>query len=294
MGVVDTSTTAHAAPLNGWRAWAALVRFDRTISATLYVFLGAYLAEDFPALADGRVIRAALVVSLVVAFGFAINDCCDVPVDSIGRQNRPLPSGRISRRSAMRLAWALASGALAVASTLGAQLAAFAAATVSLAAAYSFWLKRTLLVGNACMALLVSAIPIYGALGTATLPPNVLAAAVMTFFYFCAQEILYNVEDFNEDRQAGLRTTAVRVGFPGALTLARLLLVVYAMAATAPWAIGIAGSSYLVAVLLCSVLPSLAVAVWLWCRVDLTTVRLAVKTTRAIWLSSVVPLLLLK
>ena len=51
-----------------------------------------------------------------------------------------------------------------------------AAGTVTLAAAYSFWLKNTLLLGNVAMAVLVASIPVYGAMAAGRVTLAVLAA----------------------------------------------------------------------------------------------------------------------
>lgn len=276
------------------RAWLSLVRLDRTLAATLYALLGAYLVAGAGALAGSAVVRATAVVGLVVAFGFALNDYCDVQVDSIGRPHRPIPSGRISRRAAGRLAWVLAATALAIAATLGSRMAAIAAGTLLLSAAYSFRLKDTLLLGNGAMALLVSTIPIFGALAAGTVTPAVLAAAAMTFPYIFAQEVLYNVEDERDDRQAGLRTTATRLGVARALRLFRVLAGIFIVLAILPWVLGIARDGYLYAVLFCSVVPTLAVIGLLSLRSTADAISLAVNVTRLTWLSSFIPLVLLR
>ena len=276
------------------RAWLSLVRFDRTLAATLYVLLGAYLAGGAGTLADSAVIRATIVVGLVVASGFALNDYCDVRVDSIGRPHRPIPSGRVARAAAGRLAWGLAAAALAVGVTLGPRMAAVAAGTLVLSAAYSFRLKNTLVLGNGAMALLVSAIPIFGALAAGTVTPAVLAAASMTFPYIFAQEVLYNIEDEPADREARLRTTATRLGIARALALFRTCAAIFIALALLPWLLGIARDRYLYSALLCSIVPTLAVIGLLTLPRGEHAIRLAVNVTRLIWLSSFIPLVLLR
>jgi geranylgeranylglycerol-phosphate geranylgeranyltransferase len=276
------------------RALLELVRFDRTVAASLYTLLGAYLAADAARLLSSEVARAALVVGLVVAFGFAINDCCDVEVDTLGRPGRPIPSGRVSRRFAIAFAWSLAAAALAVAATLGPWLALYAAGTLALSAAYSFRLKSTLLLGNAAMAVLVSAIPLFGALAAGGATVAVASAALMIFPFVFAQEVLYNIEDEEQDRRAGLKTTATRLGPAGALRVVRWLGAAFVAVAILPWALGLASDPYLFAILICSVLPTIAVLVVLSVRTNDLAIARSVTTTRLIWVSSVLPLVLLK
>jgi geranylgeranylglycerol-phosphate geranylgeranyltransferase len=283
-----------AAVVRESRAWFGLVRIDRTLAAMLYVLLGAYLAGGAGVLADSAVVRATIVVGLIVASGFALNDYCDIRVDSIGRPHRPIPSGRVGHAAAGRLAWGLAATALAIAATLGPRMVAVAAGALVLSAAYSLRLKDTLVLGNGAMALLVSAIPVFGALAAGTVTPAVLAAASMTLPYIFAQEVLYNVEDEPADRQVGLRTTATRLGVARALTLFRTFAAIFIALALLPWLLGIARDRYLYAALLCSIVPMLAVIGLLTLRSGENAIRIAVNVTRLIWLSSFIPLVLLR
>jgi geranylgeranylglycerol-phosphate geranylgeranyltransferase len=271
-----------------------LVRFDRTAAAASYTLLGAYLVAEPAQLFSSPVLRAMLVVGFVVAFGFAINDYCDIEVDLRGRPHRPIPSGRISRPVAFVVAWGLAGGALAVAATLGQGLVLFTVGTLLLSTAYSYRLKSTLLLGNAAMAVLVAAIPVFGALAAGQVTGVVLATASMMFPFVFAQEVLYNVEDEQQDRDAGLRTTATQLGRSRALLVFKMLAATFVVFAILPWVRGIGSDAYLYAILPCSVAPTLAVIVLLSLCETEPAIRWSANATRLVWLSSVLPLILLK
>jgi len=271
-----------------------LVRLPQTLVAVAFLLLGAYLGAESAAWVAPPVLRAALVVGLVVAFGFAINDRCDAASDALARPHRPLPSGRISIRLAEAVAVLLSGTALVLGCSLGPTLGSMAAGTVTLAAAYSFWLKNTLLLGNVAMAVLVASIPVYGAMAAGRVTLAVMAAVAMALPYVLAQEILFCVEDEEQDRQAGLKTTANRLGAERALALVQLFLGAFVVVAVLPALVGRAPRPYLPTVLLCSVLPALAMTWVLTFRVSGSPVRTATSLVRVTWLSGFLPLVLLK
>jgi geranylgeranylglycerol-phosphate geranylgeranyltransferase len=271
-----------------------LVRIDKPLAAAMYALLGAYLAAPPGAPWSARTLAAAAVVGLITAFGLVINDYCDVAVDSIGKPQRPIPSGRVSRRLAGAFAWTLAAAALAISAMLGADLAVFALGAVGLSAAYSYRLKNTLLLGNAAVGLLVAAVLVYGALTVGRVTAGVWMAAVITFPYLLAQEALFNLEDEEEDRAAGLRTTATQLGAERAAGLVRVIFLAVMAIAVAPWALGLASDIYGAALLLCVLAPTAGLIYLLRRPLSRLAVARAVKLSRLAWVTSFVPLALLK
>ena len=273
---------------------AQIIRVEDSLQAGLYTLLGAYLASDATRALSAPVLRAALVVALIVAFGFVINDYQDVAVDMLNRPMRPIPSGRVSRRAAGALLVALAISALGLAWTLGLQLLLLALLTVILSAAYSLYLKNTLLLGNAAVALLDATIVLYGGLAAGNLTTAVWVVSVLTFLYIVAHEILHAVEDHAGDALAGLHTTVTRLGITAALRLFRIVALAFVVAALVPWFLGVASDWYLYAALLCSILPVVGVVVLLSRRVTDRTIRLSGRVMKWVWLSSLIPVVLLK
>jgi len=275
-------------------ALVELMRPSKPLAAAMCVLLGAYLAAPPGHLSSGPTLVAATVVLLVTAFGLVINDCCDVAVDTIGKPHRPIPSGRVSRRLAATFAWVLAAAALALSTTLGLSFAVFALAAVGLSWVYSYHLKGTLLLGNAAVALLVAAALIYGALAAGPVSAAAWMAAVIAFPYVLAQEALFSLEDEQQDRVAGLQTTATRLGAERAAGLVRAILVAFIVVALAPWVLGLASARYLAAVIVLLVIPA-AVLIYLLRRpLSRVAVAQAAKLTRLVWVTSFLPLALLK
>ncbi len=275
-------------------ALVELMRWDRTAAAAVFMFLGAYLAAPLEALWSVRAWAAAAVVGLVTAFGLVINDYCDVAEDSIGKPQRPIPSGRVSRRLAGVFAWSLAATALGISAFLGEHSLAFAAVMVVVTAAYSFRLKDTVILGNAAVALLVSSVLVYGALIVGRITDSVWMAVAITFPYMLAQEALFNLEDVHCDREAGLRTTATGLGADRAAALIRTVMIGTMVVALAPWFLGIVSVTYVGALTLCILIPIALIVFRLRRPLSQPAVAHAVKLSRLVWVTSLPPLAMLK
>ncbi len=276
------------------RALGTLVRIRNSSTGAAYTLLGAYLAVDAGRVLASPVLRAALVVLLVIASGNVINDFHDADADAVAKPGRPIPSGRIARRTAGWLAIALALAALIVALTLDRRLAAFAAATIVLSVGYSYGLKNVPLVGNGTVALLCAAILVYGGLAAGPLTPAVLAATAMTFLFVFAQEVFYTVEDEEGDRQSAVSTTATRLGTTVTLRIFKILALLFIAASLAPWLADVAPDRYLYAIVPCTIAPTLGVVALLSVRLTKGTIGFSSWLTRVIWFSSVVAIILLK
>ena len=248
-----THPWAPAALRWGWRRLVAagrrvadlvwVVRLHNAAAAGAATLLGAYLAGA-DAVRDGRAARAALTALLLVAAANALNDWHDVEEDRVNKPGRPLPSGRLGRGAAAGVAVALGLAGLGVTLTLGPLPALAAAGLSGLALAYCLWLKGRVLAGNATVGLLSASTLPFGALAcrrpAATAAIGV--AALLTFLFMTAYEILGAVSDREGDRLAGRRTIATRLGQGVALRVFRVLAGVSALAVLLPWAGGAVGT----------------------------------------------------
>lgn len=99
---------------NGWTAWRELLRVANVFTAASNVIAGF-------AIARGELSPVGVLLVLVVASmflyeaGMALNDGFDAELDSIERPERPIPSGRITRRAALFAGWGLMAGGVALA-----------------------------------------------------------------------------------------------------------------------------------------------------------------------------------
>lgn len=283
------AATYLASGAHGLVLVAEVTRIQCCLAAAAYVVLGAYVGEAAEAWITTHTWQAALVVALIVAAAFVFNDVRDEFVDRLAKPERPIPSGRLSRRGAIWLALGLTGAALLLASGLGPWLMAFSLAYVALGAAYSHGLKNTILFGNLTMALLIGSIPIYGGLAAGAISEQLIIGGTMMFLFSLAQEILYTVEDMDGDRAAGLRTTATQLGRSFSLRLYHAVVLVFVVFALLPWILALASETYIYAVLVFTIVPLVVTALLLGSDASNRTISFSANIMRVVWLTSAVP-----
>lgn len=275
----------------------AVLRFIRphvALLAGMYTVLGAVLARTDWLRYGSEVIRAAIVIGLIVAFGFIINDYHDAELDRRSKPYRAIPTGRVSERAALLLACIAAAAAVLIAASIDMRAAALALGLVACSAVYSYVLKATLLIGIATVAALNVSTILYGCLAVGTVSPAALMLAVFAFLNAAAQETLYNLVDREEDARHAILTTAVRLGSRKTILLFAVLTLACAAASLVPWAIHLGSPLYIWAALPCTTLPLLALVLFVWREQTQGGYTRAHRVMKLVRLSSVIPVLLLR
>jgi geranylgeranylglycerol-phosphate geranylgeranyltransferase len=296
----DTSSVAKshagfvAEFVAGLVAVTRMVRLRTTIQAMLYTLLGSYLATGLGAFAMRTAWYGAFVVGLVVAFGFVFNDLFDIAADSFNNPSRPLPSRALSVRTAVYCATSLAACALIVAYFIGFWALIFTLTTIALGSAYSYRLKNTILAGNATIAVLDASIIVFGALSVHGLSRPILVLGAIIALYTWAEEILFTAKDVEGDRRAGLKTVATVWGIRGSLRTYLVVIVAFLIVAPVPWVAGMASLRYLVAIVLCTMIPVAIIAWRVTTHPTAGSVQRGAEWMKLIWLLSVVPILLFR
>jgi geranylgeranylglycerol-phosphate geranylgeranyltransferase len=271
-----------------------LIRPGASMVAATYVIIGAYIAAGGQALISRGVYITSATLFFVVAFGFAVNDLCDVETDRIGKPERPLPSGRLSRAAAVRIAYALAIAALALSMIGGKTLVIGTATSLVFGAAYSIYLKNTVLFGNILMALLAGSLVLYGSLSVSKLTVRVLTACILLSAHSLAYELLYTLEDEKADRAAGVRTFAVEHGARATRAAFIATIIVASALGITPWVLGLCSADYVTAFLLCAVLPNGIIAGLLALSGWTGWLPMLVWLSRVTWVSSMIPSILIR
>lgn len=273
---------------------AEIMRLRACLVAAGYVLLGAYVATEDGSWLSVQTCMAALVVALIFGAAFVYNDVEDELADSLNVPDRPIPSKRLSRQSAIWFAIALTIVALTTVAWLSSWLILVTIAYVILSALYSRRLKGTVLVGNLTVALLIGSIPIYGGIASGNVSDKLIVAALMVFLFSLAQEILCTLEDVDGDRGAGLRTTATYFGHSTSLRLYQFVAVIFVVVSLLPWHLGLVTRDFLYAVIVCTVVPTLVAALSLGPEATAHRLRLSADTMRVVWWTSVIPFVLLR
>ena len=232
-----------------------LIRPHSCLQAGLYALLGFLLSHGSLQPFSTQAASAVLSVMLVAASGFALNDWKDVHVDAVAHPNRALPSGRLSRRAAAVIALLVAALAFVNAWPLGAWPVALVVINLLVSGAYSVFLKGTLFLGNVAIAYLNATILIFGGMAAGRLTLTVWLIGGLAFVFTCAQEVLYNISDYEADVRLGVRTTVVRLGKAGSIRLFNALVLLLALASVAAAAVSFGPILYLLALGLFMILP---------------------------------------
>ena len=137
MSSADVAPTRSALP--AWRAWLSMARVSNTPTTVSDVVAGAVLVVAAPA--AGTVAVVAVAMALFYTAGMILNDVLDEAIDRVKRPERPLPSGRVSRRAAiLAVAGLLAVGELLLALE-GLEPALAGLALIALIVLYDAWHK---------------------------------------------------------------------------------------------------------------------------------------------------------
>jgi 4-hydroxybenzoate polyprenyltransferase len=217
--------------------WLRLMRLDRPIGTYLLLWptLWAlwFASQGHPTLSNLLIFTLGVVV--MRAAGCVINDYADRHVDgSVERtKNRPIPSGEVSAKAALRLFFGLmvvALGLVLLTNTLTITLA-FGGAAV--AALYPFLKRFTHLPQLGLGIAWAWSTPMAFAAETNGLAIELWVVFTAIVFWTIAFDTYYAMVDRNDDLQVGIKSTAILFGkydllIIGLLQLAVLVLLVWA------------------------------------------------------------------
>jgi 4-hydroxybenzoate polyprenyltransferase len=207
------------------------------------------LVHPFPsALNAGAVLAIALVAGAslpralhlaVVMLGLqfcigAVNDLFDEQVDALSKPDKPIPAGRVDRRTAWAVAGVSGGGALLLAALVAPPDPVpllMAGAMLGAGLVYDAWLKPTAF-GWVCFAVAIPILPLYAWYGaTGVLPPRWEILVPVAALAGLALQLANGLIDIESDRAAGLRTLAVALGRRRALAVMVVaLLAIHALA----------------------------------------------------------------
>ncbi|MCD6312454.1 MAG: UbiA family prenyltransferase [Thaumarchaeota archaeon] len=192
------------------KLWAlvALTRPPNSILMYIAVIAGIILS-------DSKLLQAdKLALALITAYGLCgssmgFNDYFDKEVDSINAPWRPIPSGAISELEAVIASSALGavgmfSAALTSAPCLLVAFIAFSAALI-----YNAQLKKSGLLGNMVVSLVVVAPFIYGAvLSDGYVSPRLITFILPAFLSNLGREVIKGISDVEGDSLRGVKSVA--------------------------------------------------------------------------------------
>lgn len=156
---------------------------------------------------------ALFAIFVITGAGNVFNDYVDVEADRVNRPKRPIPSGRVSRRSALLFSMVLF--LLGIISAGFLNWIAFIIAVINslLLIVYSYILQHKLLLGNIAIGYLVGSTFLFGgaAIGELSLMTTPLILMILAMLTTIAREIVKDLEDIEGDRKSFLKRITMKI-----------------------------------------------------------------------------------
>jgi geranylgeranylglycerol-phosphate geranylgeranyltransferase len=166
-----------------------------------------------------------LSVFMITGSGNAINDYFDFEIDRVNRPDRPIPSGRISRNTALVISITLSGIGIALSYWLGPICLFLAVVNSILLYFYASTFKRTVLMGNIVIAYLSGSTFLFGG-ALDIFEGTGIKSTIMLFFLAglatLSREIVKDIQDMEGDSKSGAVTLPVKIGKTGAARTAAL------------------------------------------------------------------------
>ncbi len=215
-----------------------------------------------------RLLLAAAVAFAFTAAGNALNDFTDLEIDRVNHPIRPLPSGRLTPRTALLLSAALFILSIPAAASLGAEPLAVAGLNLVAMVAYEARYKKQGVRGNLLISYLVASLFLFGGLavfrsGTVVSATGalqrVLILFVLAFLATLGREIVKDIEDMAGD--VDRHTLAKVLGAPRASFMAAAAFLGGVALSGLPSILGILRVQYLAVV-------AVADAIFIYCALN--------------------------
>jgi geranylgeranylglycerol-phosphate geranylgeranyltransferase len=219
---------------------------------TIFGLLIGFLVSE-PSKLSQHLTFAVAAAFLISSSGNVINDYFDFEIDRINRANRPLPSGGIARKNALRYFGLLNILGLLLASQVNPHFLALAGVNSGISLGYAWRLKKTALIGNIAVSWLASSTFLAGGLVEASFrevlrSPLVFLAAI-AFLVTMGREIYKDIEDIRGDKTCGATTMPIAIGVSYSLKIAKIIILFGASLALIPYLDKTFNEIYLAAVL---------------------------------------------
>ncbi|MBP1909801.1 geranylgeranylglycerol-phosphate geranylgeranyltransferase [Methanolobus bombayensis] len=254
------------------QTYLKLMRSGNCLMAAIAALVGVFIAYNIVSAnipSDSDIItfpvfdslKVFLVVFFVTGAGNAINDYFDIEIDRINKPERPIPSGKISLKTALYFSLALFAAGTIIAASINIICGAIALVNSLLLIYYASTLKRTALFGNIAVGYLTGSTFLFG--GAVFFEHGGINGVFVLFLLSTmatiAREIVKDIEDIEGDREDGAKTLPIVIGPKKAAYLASLIGLVAVLASPLPYIQELMTIRYLILVTVADILFAVAV-----------------------------------
>lgn len=239
-------------------AYVQLIRPLNCLMAAFAVYIGMIVAGlgIYLSLVSAY---ALLAVFLICGAGMAVNDYFDSGIDKINKPKRPIPSGKISGKSALAFSVLLFAAGTALSYLISKYAFIIALSASLLLILYAWKLKKAMIAGHVAVSLLVAMTFVFGAMINMNYGGTIMLAG-LAFLSNMGREIFKSINDIMGDKKMNVRTLAVKFGIIRAKLFATLFIILAVVFSFVPFILGIFGTVYLFFVVIADAVFLFAVA----------------------------------
>lgn len=220
-------------------AYLEIIRPGNAVMAVIAVLLVMLTSGNFTL----NAFLACLVVFMIIGGGNAINDYFDYKIDAINKPERPIPSGRISRKAAGMYSLALFTMGTVISFVIGLLPGLIALFTSIMLVLYAYGLKKLTFIGNMTVSFFIGLTFVFGAVVVDEPLLSILGFA--PFLITMMREIVKDMEDLEGDKQEGARTLPIIYGLRSSAIIAAFFMVLAIVASPIPYFTGVLTIFYL-------------------------------------------------
>ena len=218
-----------------------ILRPGNAIMAVIAIFLMAVISGKFTL----EVLMAAVVVFIVTGAGNSINDYFDHKIDAINKPERPIPSGRISLKTALIYSISLFVLGIILAFLINFLLGMIAFLSSILMIFYARDLKTKCFIGNLSISFLTGLCFVFGGIAVG----QIMVSIYLGFYAFLmtmAREIVTDMEDMEGDEEEGATTLPLVYGTRTSSLIAAFFMIIASVTSPVLYFMGIFNLLYLI------------------------------------------------
>jgi len=234
-----------------------ILRPGNAIMAVIAIFLMAVISGKFTL----EALMAGVVVFIITGAGNSINDYFDHKIDAINKPERPIPSGRISLKTALIYSIFLFVMGIIIAFSINLLLGMIAFLSSVLMIFYARDLKTKCLVGNMSISFLTGLCFVFGGIAVGQIAVSIYLG-FFAFLMTMAREIVKDMEDVEGDKIEGAATLPILRGMRTSSILAAIFMILASIGSPLLYFMGIFSVFYLPVLFL-------AIIIFLYCATSI-------------------------
>lgn len=224
-----------------------LTRIINVIITFISVIVAVIISSDISSVNDA-IILAAVCAAIVTAAGNVINDLWDIETDAVNKPERPLPSGKITRKEALNFYFSLILLSIIISMSLSLIVFAIIILAHLLLLLYTTGLKKIPFLGNFVISFLTGFVFIYGGLLTGNVNAAIIPASFALLINL-SREGIKTIEDIPGDSKSGIITLPQKYGINFTRKLTSAFLVLLLVFTFVPFINGIYDIEYFIIVM---------------------------------------------